>query len=81
MNGLFPHGMGLSQSQHHALSWRMTKPSRLTVSVAEAAGMLGVSKMTITRMIKAGKLKATKIDRRVLIKLADIEATLDAHPA
>jgi excisionase family DNA binding protein len=51
------------------------------MSIREAAEALGVSGMTITRLIKAGKLRATKIDRRVLIKLADIEAMLAANPA
>jgi excisionase family DNA binding protein len=55
--------------------------TKLTVSIAEAAEMLGVHADTITRMIRTGKLRAVKVDRRVLIRVADIHAMLDAHPA
>jgi excisionase family DNA binding protein len=41
--------------------------------------MLSVSPQTIARMIKAGKLRASKLDRRVLIRVADIEKMLDAN--
>jgi excisionase family DNA binding protein len=58
-----------------------TKRQRLTVSIAEAAEMLGVHPDTIVRWIKIGKLRATKVDRRVLIKLADIEQMLAENPA
>jgi excisionase family DNA binding protein len=62
---------------------RMTSriAKKLTVSIAEAAEMLGVHGDTIVRMIKSKKLRATKIDRRVLIKLADIEQMLAENPA
>jgi excisionase family DNA binding protein len=54
---------------------------KLTVSIAEAALMLGVSEQTITRMIKAKNLAAAKIDRRVLIRLSNIEQMLADNPA
>jgi excisionase family DNA binding protein len=54
---------------------------RLTVSIATAALLLEVSEQTITRMIKTKKLRATKVDRRVLIRLADIEQMLADNPA
>jgi excisionase family DNA binding protein len=58
----------------------MTTKSKLTVSIREAAEMLGVHADTITRWIKIGKLRAVKVDRRVLIRLDDIHAMLDANP-
>ena len=58
----------------------MTK-QRLTVSIADAAEMLGVSEQTISRMIKTKKLAAAKIDRRVLIRLSNIEQMLADNPA
>jgi excisionase family DNA binding protein len=58
----------------------MTK-QRLTVSIADAAEMLGVSEQTISRMIKTKKLAAAKIDRRVLIRLSHIEQMLADNPA
>jgi excisionase family DNA binding protein len=54
---------------------------RITISIADAAEMLGVHGDTITRMIKTKKLRATKVDRRVLIKLADFEQMLADNPA
>ena len=53
---------------------------RLTVSIADAAEMLGVSEQTISRMIKTKKLAAAKIHRRMLIKLASIGAEFGLSP-
>ena len=36
---------------------------------------------TIARMIKTGKLRATKVNRRIFIKVSDIEKMLAANPA
>ena len=55
----------------------MTK--RTTVSTNEAAEALGVHPDTIANWIKSGKLRATKIGRRVLIRTDHIEAMLDAN--
>jgi excisionase family DNA binding protein len=52
----------------------------LTVSISTAAKMLEVSSQTIARLIKSKKLRASKPDRRVMIRIADIEAMLDANP-
>jgi excisionase family DNA binding protein len=58
------------------------KPRTVLLSIAEAAEMFGVQNITIGRWIKSGKLKATKINnRRVLIRLDDIEAMLADNPA
>jgi excisionase family DNA binding protein len=59
----------------------MPVTKRITISIADAAEMLGVHEDTITRWIKIGKLRAGKPDRRVLIKLADIEQMLAKNPA
>jgi excisionase family DNA binding protein len=53
----------------------------LTVSLNGAAELLGVSTQTVARYISAGLLRAAKPERRVLIRVADIEAMLDANPA
>jgi excisionase family DNA binding protein len=58
----------------------MTAAKHLTVSVSTAALMLEVSKQTIARWIKTGKLPAIKIGGRLMIRVSDIEALLDAHP-
>jgi len=52
---------------------------KLTVSRGDAAEMLSVDVQTIDRAISAKSLRASKIGRRVLIRVADIEAMLVAH--
>jgi excisionase family DNA binding protein len=59
----------------------LASPSKLTVSIATAAEMLEASEQTIMRLIKTGKLRAAKVNRRVYIKISDIEAMLNANPA
>jgi hypothetical protein len=49
-----------------------------TVSRSEAAAMLGLELQSIDGLISAKKLRASKPFRRVLIRVADIEAMLDA---
>jgi len=40
---------------------------RRLISVKQAAALLSISVITISRMIKAGKIEARKLGRRVLI--------------
>jgi excisionase family DNA binding protein len=42
------------------------------VSVNEAAELLGLVPLTIRRLIKAGKLRASHVGRRVIVKAADV---------
>jgi excisionase family DNA binding protein len=58
-----------------------TAASKKIFSIAETADMLRVHPDTVSRWIKAGILKAVKVGGRVLIRLADIHAMLDANPA
>jgi len=44
----------------------------------EAAAMLGFDIQTIDGLISAKKLRASKPNRRVVIRVADLEAMLDA---
>jgi excisionase family DNA binding protein len=46
------------------------------VSLNEAADLLGVVPLTITRLIKSGKLRASRVGRRVIVKAADVEKLL-----
>ncbi len=50
----------------------------LTVSRNEAAALLGVDVQTIDRQIADKKLRASKIGRRVVVRLAHLEKMLDA---
>ena len=43
------------------------------LSIADACELLGVSRMTIYRLAKAGKIKITKIGRRSIIKRTEID--------
>lgn len=51
---------------------------KLTVSRAVAAEMLSVDVQTVDRAIADKTLRASKIGRRVLIRVADVEAMLSA---
>jgi excisionase family DNA binding protein len=48
------------------------------VSIAEAAEFLGVSELTVRRLIDAKKLKATRVNRRIVITPQAMEAYLAA---
>lgn len=53
--------------------------AKLTVSRAEAAEMLSVDVQTVDRAIAGKKLRASKVGRRVLVRVADLDAMLDAN--
>jgi excisionase family DNA binding protein len=46
---------------------------RLAVTIAEAAQMTSLSQFTVREQIKKGRLRATKIGRRVVIPVAELE--------
>jgi len=50
-------------------------------TVAEVAGLLRVSKMTIYRMIEAGELRATRIGRLYRVPPAALQPWLGENPA
>ena len=50
---------------------------KMAYSVAEAAELLGLSQITIYRMLYSGKLRATKFGRVWRIKREDLEALLE----
>jgi excisionase family DNA binding protein len=52
---------------------------KLAISREQAATALSVDVQTIDRMIAANKLRASKLGRRVVIRVADIERMLDAN--
>ena len=51
----------------------------LTISRNEAAALLGVDVQTIDRQIADKKLRASRIGRRVVVRLAHLEKMLDAN--
>jgi excisionase family DNA binding protein len=52
--------------------------SKITIARAEAPDALSVDIQTIDNMISDGRLRASKLGRRVVIRLVDIEKTLTA---
>jgi excisionase family DNA binding protein len=61
------------------MSEEKPKPHLTTcISIADAAEFLGVSELTVRRLIDAKKLKATHINRRVVITPQNMEAYLAA---
>jgi excisionase family DNA binding protein len=50
---------------------------KLALSVAETAAALGVSKVTIHRLIASDKLPSFQVERRRLIKVTDLEAFVE----
>jgi excisionase family DNA binding protein len=69
-----PKNPQIKTSTAPRLPWR----ERLTIFREEAAAILSVDVQTIDRAIAAKKLRASKLGRRVLVRVADIEMTLDA---
>jgi excisionase family DNA binding protein len=57
------------------------KTPLICTSIAGAADLVGVVPLTISRLIKAKKLRASRVGRRVVVRVADIEKYLDANPA
>jgi excisionase family DNA binding protein len=58
----------------------MVKPLNASVkagSIETIADSYGLGKSTIRRAIREGKLKPTRCGRRVLVRIADMEAFLD----
>jgi excisionase family DNA binding protein len=51
---------------------------KITVSRAEAANALSVDIQTIDNLIADGRLRASKLGRRVVIRIVDIEKMLTA---
>jgi excisionase family DNA binding protein len=45
----------------------------LTVTVPDAANLLGVGKSSIYRLVRAHKLELIKLNKRALIRYADLE--------
>jgi excisionase family DNA binding protein len=51
----------------------------LTVDIEEAARRLGLSAMSVRRLVDAGRLKRLKIGRSVRFRPADLQAFVDAE--
>ncbi len=50
--------------------------SPITLSIADAAALIGVSRSTIYKLINTQRLKAIKIGTRTLITMASVETLL-----
>ena len=52
-------------------------PPRPVLSIPEASEQLGVSRMTIYRLLQAGQLERLKIGRRAFIRRTELDRFLD----
>lgn len=50
------------------------------VSVAEAAGVLGVHPATVQRAIRRGDIPATRLGRQWRVRMSDLEPTYHGEP-
>jgi excisionase family DNA binding protein len=55
--------------------------NRATVSVDEAAAMLGIGRGSAFRAVRAGEIPSVRIGRRVLVPLAALERLLNGEEA
>jgi len=51
--------------------------SRRLVSLAEAAATLSISIATARRLVQSGKLPATRLSRRVLVDVRDLDRLIE----
>jgi excisionase family DNA binding protein len=57
------------------------QPERRTVTVPEAADLLGISRNSAYDAVKAGQIPAMKIGKRLLVPKAALDRMLYAEPA
>lgn len=57
----------------------MKLPNKPTLSVAEVAALLGISRNHAFKAIHQGDLPSIRIGRRVLVPTAQLKALLDGH--
>lgn len=50
-----------------------SNPDQINVSVDGAAARLGISRMTIYRLIRTDQLRTMKVGRRRLVRVAELE--------
>ena len=67
---------GFAVSAENTLRQENSKNKRLAYSMRETAEILGVSYMTVHRLIKRGLLKNSKALRTIIIPAAEIERFL-----
>jgi excisionase family DNA binding protein len=56
------------------------QPDKTYLTIKEAADLSGLAPSTIRLLIRKRQLKALQVGRRVIIKRADLERFLEAHP-
>jgi excisionase family DNA binding protein len=58
-------------------SGRAAGPNRRLITLAEAADLLGMSTVSVRRLIWAGKLPVVRLTRRIQIDARDLERLVD----
>ena len=54
--------------------------TRLSVTLAEAEGMTGISRWTLRREINRKKIRASRIGSRIVIPVSEIERITSSEP-
>ena len=49
------------------------------LSIDEVAGHLGLHRKTVELMIRRGELRSTRVGRRVLVRVDELQEFIDAH--
>lgn len=57
-----------------------SSPRRLTLTVAEAAKVLGIGRSSAYEAVKLGQLPSIRIGRRLLVPIAALERMLQSTP-
>ena len=69
---IHPHTSPASRAPTHS-------PTKLAVSVADAAQLTGLGRSTLYELMAAGTLPFVKLGNRRLLMVRDLEALLAAH--
>ena len=70
-----------NRTQKKSLHYNNSGPRPLSVSIDEAARLIGVSRSSVYRRIKEGRLRKVKCGTRTLVPMASLDAFLAAAPA
>jgi excisionase family DNA binding protein len=66
-----------SRAQEQRDGSRVTDPQARLVSIEIAARLLGIGRTTVYDLVNRGELRSTKIGRRTLVAVEDIDTFVD----
>ncbi|MEM9655580.1 MAG: helix-turn-helix domain-containing protein [Actinomycetota bacterium] len=66
--------------EQHVTEEAEAKPGRLTLTVDEVAGLLGVSRSTAYECIRTGEIPSVTFGRRILVPKRWLDSLLNCEP-